>query len=166
VLEPATRTFLASAEAVFRARREDPGFDFSGPAVEYAKAVEAELNALLFPAMRKVMAGVTEAERSVRLDGSLLDLGKPAPPQSLGTILLMLEKKAAVTRAVRKAFVHDHAWLLGELPHCLRRIVELRNPAAHSSAAGRDAVATRRREILGIGLEGTISRIARVKMRG
>jgi uncharacterized protein len=35
--ETATRTFLGSAEAVFRARRDDPAFDFSGPAVEYAK---------------------------------------------------------------------------------------------------------------------------------
>jgi hypothetical protein len=166
VLELATRTFLSSAEAVFRTRREDPGFDFSGPAVEYAKAVETELNALLFPAMRKVLSGVTEAERTVRLDGTLLDLGKPVPPQSLGTILLLLEKKAAVTRAVRKAFVHDHAWLLGELPHSLRRVLDLRNPAAHSRTATRDAVGTRRREILGIGLEGAIPRIARVKMRG
>ena len=44
-LEPSTRTFVASAEAVFRARRDDPAFDFSGPAIEYAKAVETELNA-------------------------------------------------------------------------------------------------------------------------
>ena len=42
-LEPATRGFVASGEAVFRAHRDDPGFDFSGPAIEYAKAVETEL---------------------------------------------------------------------------------------------------------------------------
>ena len=166
VLEPATRTFLASAEAVFRSRRDDPAFDFSGPAVEYAKAVEAELNALLFPAMRKILAGKTEAERTVRLDSGLLNLGGKVPPQSLGTIVLMLEKKAVVTKTVRQAFVHDHAWILGELPHCLRRIVDLRNPAAHGGSATRDAVGTRRQEILGIGLEGAIPRIARVKMRG
>ncbi|MGW8267526.1 MAG: hypothetical protein ACWGSQ_14260 [Longimicrobiales bacterium] len=165
VLEPATRTFLASAEAVFRARRDDPAFDFSGPAVEYAKAVEAELNALLFPALRKGLAGKTEAERAVRLDSGLLDLGKRIPPQSLGTILLMLEKKAVVTKGVRKAFVHDHGWILGELPHCLRRIVDLRNPAAHSTSSTRDAVGTRRREVLGIGLEGVVPRLARVKLR-
>ena len=52
-MEPATRSFLASAEAVFRARRDDPGFDLSGVAVEYAKAVETELNALVFPALKK-----------------------------------------------------------------------------------------------------------------
>ena len=165
ILEPATRTFLASAEAVFRSRRDDPAFDFSGPAVEYAKAVEAELNALLFPALRKLLTGKTEAERTLRLDTGLLDLGKRVSPQSLGTLLLMLEKKAVVTRTVRQAFVHDHAWILGELPHCLRRIVDLRNPAAHSGSATRDAVGQRRREILGIGVEGAIPRIARVKLR-
>jgi len=165
VLEPATRTFLASAEAVFRARREDPAFDFSGPAVEYAKAVEVELNALLLPAMRKVLAGKTEAERTVRLDSGLLDLRKRVPPQGLGTVLLMLEKKAVVTKGVRTAFIHDHAWILGELPHCLRRILDLRNPAAHSTSSTRDAVGTRRREVLGIGLEGVIPRLARVKLR-
>src|SRR5690606_19418413 len=47
-LEPSTRTFLATAEAVYRSRREDPAFDFSGPAIELAKAVETELNAVLF----------------------------------------------------------------------------------------------------------------------
>ena len=164
-LEPASRTFLASAEAVFRSRREDPGFDFSGPAVEYAKAVEAELNALLLPALRKLLAGKTDAERCIRLEAGLLDLGRPVPPQTLGTILLMLEKKPVVTKTARQAFVHDHAWLLGELPHALRRIVDLRNPAAHSRTATRDAVGQRRREILGIGFEGVISRIARVKLR-
>jgi len=64
-LEPATRTFLASAEAVFRARRDDPGFDFSGPAVEYAKAVEVELNALIFPPLRKLLHKAQPKDREV-----------------------------------------------------------------------------------------------------
>jgi len=46
-LDPGSRLFLASAEAVFRAHRDDPAFDFAAPAVEYAKAVEVEVNALL-----------------------------------------------------------------------------------------------------------------------
>ncbi|MEQ9570180.1 MAG: hypothetical protein RLN75_08325 [Longimicrobiales bacterium] len=52
LMEPATRTFLASAEAVVRARRDDPAFDFSGAAVEYAKALETEVNAVLRHFMR------------------------------------------------------------------------------------------------------------------
>ena len=165
VLEPATRTFLASAEAVFRARRGDPAFDFSGPAIEYGKAVEAELNALLMPAMRKVLSGKSPSERSVLLDGRTLDLGIRIPPQSLGTLLVMLEKKPVVQKAVRMAFPHDHAWLLGELPHCLRRITGIRNPAAHSRATTREGVGEGRNEVLGIGCEGIVVRIARVRMR-
>ena len=166
VLQPATRTFLASAEAVFRTRKDDPAFDFSGPAVEYAKAVEVELNALLVPALRKLLAGKPQPDRTVLLDGRTLDLGVPIPPQALGSLLVLIEKKPVVQKTVRQAFVHDHAWILGELPHCLRRVIDLRNPAAHSGSATRDAVGTRRREILGIGLEGVIPRIARVRMRG
>jgi len=165
VLEPSTRTFLASAEAVFRARKDDPGFDFSGPAVEYAKAVETELNHLLLPALRKALAGKAVADRSVLLDHRTLDLGLRAPPQSLGTLLVMLEKKPAVEKALRQALPHDHSWLLGELPHALRRVLEVRNPAAHSGATARDSVGARRSEVLGIGREGLIVRLARAKMR-
>jgi hypothetical protein len=165
VLEPSTRTFLASAEAVFRARREDPGFDFSGPAVEYAKAVETELNHLLLPALRRKLAGKPIPDRSVLLDGRTVDLAQRVTPQSLGTLILMLEKKPAVEAGVRQAFPHDHSWILGELPHGLRRILDLRNPAAHAGATGRDAALDRRSEVLGIGREGLIARLARVKMR-
>jgi hypothetical protein len=78
-LEPAARVFLASAEAVFRARRGDPAFDFSGPAVEYAKAVEVELNALIFPPLRRLLARVPPKDRVTRLDGRELDLGRRVP---------------------------------------------------------------------------------------
>jgi DNA mismatch endonuclease, patch repair protein len=47
-LDPATRTFLASAEAVFRSAARRSRLRLLGTGVEYAKAVEAELNALLF----------------------------------------------------------------------------------------------------------------------
>jgi hypothetical protein len=165
-LEPSTRTFLASAEAVFRARKDDPGFDFSGPAVAYAKAVETELNHLLLPALQRKLAGRAPSDRSVLLDGRTVDLGQRVPPQSLGTLLLMLEKKPAVEAGVRLAFPSHHSWLMGELPGCLRRLLDLRNPAAHSRATSRDAVYAGRSEILGIGREGLIVRLARVKMAG
>jgi hypothetical protein len=41
-MDPTTRTFLSVGETIFRSRRDDPGFDFSGVVVEYAKAVETE----------------------------------------------------------------------------------------------------------------------------
>jgi hypothetical protein len=165
-LEPASRTFLSSAEAVFRARKDDPGFDFSGPAVEYAKAVETELNALLFPPLRRFYAGKPVPDRSVLLDGRTVDLGLRIPPQSLGTLEILLEKKPVIQKGVRMVFPHDHGWVLGELPHALKRIVEIRNPAAHARKTTRDTLMLRRAEIMGIGCEGLIVRLARVKLRG
>jgi len=165
-LEPASRTFLSSAEAVFRARREDPGFDFSGPAVEYAKAVETELNALLFPRLRKVYAGWQVPDRSVLLEGRSVDLGLSIPPQPLGALKVLLEKKPVIQQGVRAGFPHDHAWILGALPHALKRIVEIRNPAAHARKTSRDTLLLRRAEIMGIGCEGLIVRLARAKLRG
>lgn len=84
---PGTRSFLTSAEAVFRARRDDPGFDFSGPAVGYAKAVETELNALIFPALRKAMTGKPRPDREVLIDGRQLDLGGEVSHKSMGTLI-------------------------------------------------------------------------------
>ncbi len=69
-LEPSTRTFVASAEAVFRARRDDPAFDFSGPAIEYAKTVETQLNALNFPRLRKRLGGAFAEGHGSKLAGA------------------------------------------------------------------------------------------------
>ena len=85
-LEPASRTFLATAEAVFRARRDDPGFDFSTPAMEYAKAVETELNALIFPALARILASAKPADREITSERGLVDLGGRVPHQTLGSI--------------------------------------------------------------------------------
>jgi hypothetical protein len=61
--------FLASAEAVLRARREDVTFDFGAVAAEYAKAVETELNALLFPLLRRAWGSHPAAGRRVHITG-------------------------------------------------------------------------------------------------
>jgi hypothetical protein len=166
-LQPATRTFLASAEVVFRARRDDPGVDLSAPAVELAKAVETELNALLFPAVRRVLGARPPAEREVRVDGHRLDLGAPVPHQTLGAIRLLLGKDPAFQKAVRTAFTGPDAnWLTGTLPHQLGPLVHMRNPAAHGGTVARDAYLPRRADVLGIGCEGLVAALARVGMRG
>ena len=53
----------------------------------------------------------------------------------------------------------------GELPHCLRRITGIRNPAAHILASTREGVSMGRSEVLGIGCEGLVVRLARVRLR-
>lgn len=164
-LEPATRGFLASGEAVFRARRDDPGFDFSGPAIEYAKAVETELNALLFRALRAALRSRPPAERETRVDGRPLDLGAPVAHQTLGTMLTLLRHDDLVKRALPAALPHDGRWLLGDLPPQLQSLADLRNPVAHSALLDRDRAVRMREHVLGIGCEGLVVRLARARMR-
>ena len=165
LLESATRSFLASAEAVFRSHRDDPGFDLSGSAVSYAKAVETELNALLFPALRRLLKGKTPLEREIRDEGRLLDLGGVVSHQTLGTIRHVLEHSDILQAGVKKAMPHDHSWLLGVLPRELEPILELRNAGAHSETTSALSLQRARRNVLGIGSEGLLSRIVRTRLR-
>ena len=164
-LAPATRSFLASGEAIYRSRSADPGFDFSGPALEYAKAVETELNALVFPAARKVLKSKAPADREVMVDKSRLDLGGKVPHQTLGTVRMLLQKNELLQKAIAAALPHDQRWLLGELPAQLEPLIALRNPAAHSGHLTRDLVREAREQVLGIGCEGLVVKLARVRMR-
>jgi hypothetical protein len=165
VLEPSTRTFLAAAEAVFRARSEDPRFDFSGPALSYAKAVETELNALIFPLLRRALSRAPVHEREVRVDGRPLDLGRPVPHQTLGALRTLLQHDDTVQKHLRATLQHDAGWLLSILPNELRQLENLRNPAAHSDAARREEVRRARGRVLGIGGEGLVVRMAGARMR-
>ncbi|MDT8437228.1 MAG: hypothetical protein RRA92_10795 [Gemmatimonadota bacterium] len=164
-LEAASRTFLTTGEAIFRSRRDDPGFDFSAAAVEYAKAVETELNALLFPTLRRALARAPESRRAVYADARRLDLGEPVPHQTLGTMRRLLEREETVRDVLRTALPHDWSWLEGVLPHELEPIVDLRNPAAHERAVRRGEMGRWRQDVLGIGCEGLLVRIARAKLR-
>jgi hypothetical protein len=165
VLEPATRNFIASAEAVFRSRRDDPGFDFSGPAIGYAKAVETELNALVFPMIRRSVRSASPDDWIVTVEGKSLDLSQPLPHQSLGTVKNLLQHNASVRRTVRQAAPVLASWLLDALPARISALADLRNPAAHGSRASREAAGDVRDEVLGIGCEGLLVRIAEAKSR-
>jgi len=164
-LQPSSRTFLTTSEAVFRARRGDPGFDFSGSALEMTKAVETELNALLFPSLRPLLAKAPAADREVYAGAALLDLGGAVPHQSLGTIRHLLKDSETIRQPMRTALPHDWRWLEGELPAQLEPILDLRNPAAHERTVAREEMGRLRQSILGIGCEGLLVRIVRTKLR-
>ena len=164
-LDPSSRTFLTTAEAIFRARRDDPGFDFSGAALEYTKAIETELNGLLFPTLRRVLGRAPADRREVYAGARLLDLGGRVPHQGLGTMRHLLEKEDVVRTALRTGLPHDWSWMEGVLPHELEPVLELRNPAAHSRAVGREEMGRWRQNLLGIGCEGLLVRIVRAKLR-
>jgi hypothetical protein len=165
LLEPATRSFLASAEAIFRAHRDDPGFDLSGAAVSYAKAVETELNALLFPALRRVLEKKPIHEREIREDGRLIDLAGMVSHQTLGSLKHLLEHSDLVQAAARIAMPHDHSWVVGMLPRELDHIIDLRNAGAHSDVTSASQLQAVRRRVLGIGSQGLIEQLTRARLR-
>jgi len=165
VLEHGTRTFLAVAEATFRAHRADPSYDFSGPAVEFAKAVETEVNALLFARIRKAFSKGNPVGRHTRVNDTEIDLGGNVPHQTLGSLLTLLKHNREVQGAVKVVFQNGADFILGELPAHLEPIAAVRNPAAHSARVEREACVKLREAIVGIGQEGLIPRLARAKMR-
>ncbi|MEJ2483459.1 MAG: hypothetical protein P8049_10195 [Gemmatimonadota bacterium] len=164
-LEPSSRTFLTTAEAVFRARRGDPGFDFAGSALEMTKAVETELNALLFPSLRRLLSRASTTEREVWAGATSLDLGAPVPHQTLGTLRHLLKDEERIRKPLRTALSHDWRWLEGELPAQLEPILDLRNPAAHERTVAREEMGRLRQMVLGIGCEGLLVRLVRAKLR-
>ena len=166
-LEPGSRSFLASAEAVFRSRRSDPRFDFSGVALSYAKAVEVELNRLIFPLLKRKLDRAKPAEREVHIEGRLLDLGGTVSHQALGVIRTLLEHNEVVRKGIRGALsATDATWLLGQLPPQLAGLAGIRNAAAHAEPVGKAGAGAVRQEVMGIGREGAIARLAKLKVRG
>jgi hypothetical protein len=88
------------------------------------------------------------------------------PHQSLGSLKVLLEKEEVVQKVLRQTLnATDAGWLLGELPHQLGPLSELRNPAAHKAVVSREETSRLREGVLGIGHEGLLVRIARAKMR-
>lgn len=163
--EPGTRSFAATGEAVYRLRGDDPAFDLSTALVEYAKALETELNALIFPVAARALARQSPADRTARVDGRPLDLAGRVPHQTLGAIASLLEHDEALRRGLKLGLPHDWKWLCGELPHQLTPVLDVRNPGAHSQTSSREAVRPVRCLVLGIGSEGLLVRIARVRLR-
>jgi hypothetical protein len=166
-LHPTSRTFLTTGEAVFRSRRDDPGFDFSPTAVEYCKAIETELNAAIFPAVQPIMAQKPPAERVIEDRDTTIDLARSVPRLTIGSVRHLLLHRPELKQAVQEAFPsRDAAWLTATLPDELEPLLALRNPAAHEERITRGRIAEWRQKILGIGCEGLLVRIVRIKLEG
>jgi hypothetical protein len=127
--------------------------------------VETELNHLIFPALKRVLKGRRAAQREILAKTGRLDLGSRVPHQSLGALKLLLEKEEIVRANLEPAIGYEARWLLGELPSRIGPLLERRNPGAHSAVLSRDVAVGMREQVLGIGQEGLVARIARSKMR-
>ena len=137
-----------------------------GQAVQMAKAVETEVNAIVFEGTRRVLAERPFAARSTRAEGHDLDLGRPVPHQSLGVLKRLLEADAKVKKALGAAYPQHGTFLTDsyKLPSELEDLRRLRIPAAHSEALSADEVYRSRARLLGIGCHGLLPRLAELKV--
>lgn len=164
-MEPATRTFIASAEAVVRARREDPTFNFAGPAVEYAKALETELNSVLQPLLNRGLKDRRHQDRLVRVAGSQIDLGSSFPHQTIGALRRLLLEEPVVKQALTIS-ASPHVTFFTDpyrLPMHLAKVKEVRDPGAHDSAVSRERCLTLRADLLGIGCRSVMTELVHRK---
>lgn len=128
---------------MYRRHRDDPHFDFAAAAIGYAKAIEVELNALLAPYLREVDRG-----RHQSLGWFATQLAEPAP---------------GLRKWLGQAFPNQVGWFTGELQLRLGAVAGLRNPGARRTAVPLALASSLREETLGIGQEGLIVRLARLR---
>ena len=157
-LDPAARSFIASAEKVFRDHRSDPAFDFSGVVVDFAKAFEVQVNGLL----RRALSGAPADVRYANVEGRTVDLTSGAV-LSLGQLARVIGETKAVNDWVKRK-VQPGAWVAASLPAIMNELADLRNPAAHGSRIGRDQATPLRDRLVGVGCVGSLVELAKVRV--
>jgi hypothetical protein len=156
-LDLTTRTFVATAEQIFRTHRADAGFDFAAVVVDLAKALEVQANLVV----RRGLAGAPADRRRANVEGATRDLTE-GPTLSLGQLGRVLgeERPLAETLAAR---LRDGDWLVRQAAYVLRDIARHRNPAAHSDPVSRADAERLRNQLLGVGCYGDLVRLAGVR---
>ena len=157
-LDPAARAFIATAERLFRDHRNDAAFDLSVVIVNFAKAVEVQVNALL----RAALSGCDRALRLANVDGATVDLVSDGP-WALGDLRRAIEGDEA-RRALLRQRLRNGAWFVESLPAVIEELREARNPAAHEAVADRGRVVQLRNHLVGVGCLGSLVELAGVRV--
>lgn len=159
-LEPVARTFIATAEKIFRDHREDPVFDFTPVIVEFAKAFEVQGNAIL----GRALAGAPREARLANVDGRTIDIVKEGP-LSLGQLGMLMNNERALVEVLNRRLRHGN-WFTGSLPAMLQEFAKVRNDAAHTGRVTRETAIYWRNYLLGVGCHGVLAELADVKVVG
>ena len=158
-LDPGARTFIATAEKVFRDHKADISLDFSPVMIDFAKAFEVQVNILLRQALEKI----PKTARLINLSGKTVDVGKGGP-YMLADLVRIIGETKEINQALKRAIAKEGEWFTASLPAILRDLAVIRNPAAHSDRIDREAAKKRRNRFLGIGCEGDLVRLAKVRL--
>ncbi|HWO87546.1 MAG TPA: hypothetical protein VNL98_00190, partial [Gemmatimonadales bacterium] len=156
-LEPTARSFIASAEKMYRDNLAEPAFDFAGVIIEFAKALEVQCNAVLRRALRDAPPGA----RGFNLDGRTVDVGD-APWLNLGQLHRLIGEEREINRYLRRRLVNGE-WFTASLPAVLSELAGLRNPAAHRRRVRREEATAWRNQLLGVGCMGHLVQLGRTR---
>jgi hypothetical protein len=156
-LDPVARSFVATAERIFRDHSDELGFDLSAVIVNFAKAFEVQTNLLL----RQALAGAPSQARFANVAGQTVDV-TTGRLWSLGELASILGNEHAINATVRRA-LRNGDWFAASLPAVLRELADLRNPAAHSGRANREVVTRIRNQLLGVGVPGALVELGKVR---
>ena len=158
-LDPAARTFIASAEKIFRDYRSDPAFDYGPVVANLAKSLEVTVNAIL----RRVGPRLPRELRRVRVDDEPIELGA-GRHLSTGQLAQVLGGRSALQKALRQR-LENGDWFADGLPRVLGEVARVRNPGVHRSRVDREAATRIRNMLVGVGCQGALVELARVRPR-
>lgn len=155
--EPAAREFVASAERLFRDHRGDATFDFAPVVINFSKAIEVQCRSLL----ARALASASREERLARVRDRTLDVVEDGP-LSLGELFNALGGEPKLRQALATR-LWDGSWFVNDLPAALSGWPDVRNRAAHSERVSRDTAVAWRNDLVGVGCEGVLVRLGRVR---
>jgi len=158
-LDPVARTFVATAEKVFRDHRGDDAFDFQAVLGPLAKAVEVQVNSLLRAAVRNA----PQAIRHVNIDGASVDVATHGS-FSLGQLARVIGGGRELAQHLG-ARLENGSWFSGQLPLVLDDLAKARNPGSHAARVTRDAAQRWRDRLVGVGCQGVLVELGRCRLK-
>lgn len=157
--DPAARSFLATAEQLFRTHKNDAAFDLSTIVVDFAKAVEVHVNGIV----RESLAVGERELRMCNVDGRTVDVVSDGP-WPLATLADIIGGDKARNDWFRK-HLENGEWFAASLPAVIEELRAVRNPASHGGAIERERIAQLRASLIGVGHKGNLVELAQVKLR-
>ena len=158
-LDPPVRTFVATAEKVYREHRADAASDFAGGIGGFSKALEVQVGSLL----RRVLPKLPRQHRLMNIDGATVDLAQRRG-LSLNQLVQVLAGDQTRTVALTQLLVNG-GWFTGSFAAVLDEFRTVRNEGTHESRIDRKTATHWRNQMLGVGCTGHLVELARVKVR-
>jgi hypothetical protein len=159
-LDPAARAFIATGEQLYRAHRADAAFDMSAVLMDFAKAMEVQVNTVLRAALTGV--GSSPDLRHENVEGKTVDLVTDGP-WTLGELERAIGQDEARNTFLKRRLYHGE-WFTTQLPPILGELRDARNKAAHVNQLDHETVGRLREQLVGVGCLGWLLELAKVRV--